>query len=832
MNLNGEIALTTQEVCRLFAEKFASVFSDERMSDDSQVSIAAGNVPLKNQSLGAFNIDYDMILRAANQLKSSNNPGPDGVPAVFIKRHIESWLVPLLFLFRSSIINGIFPSCWKFALMFTVHKKGDKRDVNNYRWITLFFLLLILAASSDGITIECRGSNYYNDNNCTFNGVYVTDLSTEIYFQSSYYTRYNFHFTNSVLKEVPKRIFETFSTVQTLYLSDCSIETLSRYTFERASSMVWLNMSANMLSELNNLVFSGAKQLSLLDLSGNNISNIEEKAFYNLGQLTTLLLNGNKLKSFADSVFSHLPALMKLYVARNELENLQSGLFQFNPSLIVLFLQSNNLVSLDKNLFNGISNMEYLWLRSNSLTSFEFDDLKVKRINIANNQLKKLKLNSATEYLIAYNNSISEVTADNFAELNLNSLDLSWNNLTSMNGIDQISSLTILDLSHNKIGALNLTSFADLKNLVDLNLEDTAINNLQHGTFSQLIVLKRLDISYNKLSRIDFDIFTSSREMEDIFIDGNRLKDVNFLEINTIFPNLKTISIADNNWNCTFLTRMIRGLNTLNITVGGSKSEKLVSDKTNVKGIYCSDSTNPLAEWNVTVKHLDKYLNESVPIPDSSEIRQIMQNAIDDISKFSDQREAIANKSNHIEAEIFDLTKKLMSFENDIYQVKKSILDVKIAQLTNATNVTSQVSNDLRKMMQELNDLTLSKLKQTKEELEFKLYQQSFKNDKLEEKISDTTGKLQTLSKQIDQNRASTFLSHNTMELRAPSTSGDTASSGTGSVQIMMVMALILLIALLTMAVLAAYRNRLPFSRKRGERYGTSNTLATIVDDI
>lgn len=698
--------------------------------------------------------------------------------------------------------------------------------------IGIFLLLVTTATMAQGIVLEC----YSSSQNCTFSGVRVEDTGTEVTFRSGgyyYSNRYHFRFVDSVLLEVPKRLFDTFTTVQSLDVDNCEIDTLSRYTFEKARELLWLNMSRNNLNELNNYVFSGANALNLLDLRENNISTIEEKAFYNLGHLTTLLLSGNRLKAFGDGVFLHLSNLKKLYVANNVLETLQSGLFQNNPLLIILFLQSNKLVYLDKALFMGISEMEYLWLRNNSLTSFDFSDLKVKRINLMNNKLKEVKLNPSYESLYLNNNSISEIIADDFSELKLSRLDLAWNNLTSMEGIEKISSLEVLDLSHNKIGALKLSSFANLKKLVDLNLEETAITNLQHGTFSQLTALKRLDISYNKLNRIDFDIFTSSSEMEEIFIEGNRLKDVNIVEVHKIFPKLKKISIADNNWNCTFLTRMIRSLNAQSITVGGFKSENLIADQTNVKGIYCTDSTNPLAEWNVTVKHLDKYLNASAPIEDYTEIKQIMQNAIDDINKFTDQRASIANKSDQLEGEIYDLTKKMMSVENEIYEVKKTILEVKMAQLANATNETL-ISGDLKKMMQELNDLTLSKLKQTKEEIEFKIYQQTFKNEKLEEKIADTSGKLLIISKQIDQGRSSSFMSHNSMELKAASPSEHVASSGTGSSQIMMVIILVLLIALLILVVMAAYRSHLPFGRrKRGERYGTSsNTLATIVDDI
>lgn len=135
MELNGKTASCPQEICQLFATKFASVFSDEQISDEL-ISRAANNVPQNGQALDVFDIDVTAISRAAVQLKSSNNPGPDGVPSAFIKKHIASLLDPLHCLFRLSLSSGVFPSCWKVANMFPVHKKGRKRDANNYRGIT------------------------------------------------------------------------------------------------------------------------------------------------------------------------------------------------------------------------------------------------------------------------------------------------------------------------------------------------------------------------------------------------------------------------------------------------------------------------------------------------------------------------------------------------------------------------------------------------------------------------------------------------------------------------------------------------------------------------
>ncbi|KAL1395864.1 hypothetical protein pipiens_010925 [Culex pipiens pipiens] len=552
-------------------------------------------------------------------------------------------------------------------------------------WFVLLRCTLLLALAGTGtfvhaLTASCsegNGGYYDNSRNCTFRNVIVDDVATTVTFSSGsgyrYNTPYHFRFVDSKLIEVPRKIFDSYSTVQLLGVAECSIESISRYTFEKASSLLLLNLSTNSLQEVKNYVFTGASSLNHLDLSNNNISVIEEKAFANF----------------------------------------------------------------------------------------------------------------------------------------------------------QITAVELMDLSHNALGPLKLTSFAKLTNLIDLNLEDTKISNLQHGTFSQLSSLKRLDISYNKLNRIDVDIFTSSHHLEELYIDGNRLKEFSYQEIHKIFPQMNKISIADNYWNCTFLTKMIRSLNTQTIVVGGFKSESLIADKTNVKGIYCTDDTNPLNEWNTTLKHLDKYLNNSEPIVDTTEIKQIMQNAIDDIEKFNEQKMALANTSEKLEGEILDLTKKQLALENDLIQVKQTILDVKLSQLQNATTNDTFVSSDLKRMMTELNVLTETKFNLTSQKLELKIYEQSFKIDKFMDKINENAEKLLMLRKQLDQTANPAFASYNPAMFQGlksePSTAG---SSHTLTIVIMGT-----LIVLLVAALAVLYRKSRRVTLRGKSCYSTSNTLATMMDN-
>ena len=49
----------------------------------------------------------------------------------------ESLVAPLTLIYDKSLKNGILPDCWKKATVVAIHKKGSKRDVRNYRPVSL-----------------------------------------------------------------------------------------------------------------------------------------------------------------------------------------------------------------------------------------------------------------------------------------------------------------------------------------------------------------------------------------------------------------------------------------------------------------------------------------------------------------------------------------------------------------------------------------------------------------------------------------------------------------------------------------------------------------------
>lgn len=77
------------------------------------------------------------ILDIIKSLKNTNSSGVDGISNKTLK-HIAFNIVDVLaFIFNSSVFSGIFPKKLKAANILALFKKGDRRDVNNYRPISL-----------------------------------------------------------------------------------------------------------------------------------------------------------------------------------------------------------------------------------------------------------------------------------------------------------------------------------------------------------------------------------------------------------------------------------------------------------------------------------------------------------------------------------------------------------------------------------------------------------------------------------------------------------------------------------------------------------------------
>jgi hypothetical protein len=78
-------------------------------------------------------VSEDEVVKVARTLKNKLATGSDGIPDYVIKQSIDYLKIPLADIFNSSLGMGIFPDKLKTAKIIPVYKKGNTRDINNYR---------------------------------------------------------------------------------------------------------------------------------------------------------------------------------------------------------------------------------------------------------------------------------------------------------------------------------------------------------------------------------------------------------------------------------------------------------------------------------------------------------------------------------------------------------------------------------------------------------------------------------------------------------------------------------------------------------------------------
>jgi hypothetical protein len=84
-----------------------------------------------------FPVTESEVEKVAKGLKNKLSAGIDEIPDYVVKQCIKLLKKPLANIYNASLESGIFPDQLKIAKVVPVYKKGDKKDVQNYRPIAL-----------------------------------------------------------------------------------------------------------------------------------------------------------------------------------------------------------------------------------------------------------------------------------------------------------------------------------------------------------------------------------------------------------------------------------------------------------------------------------------------------------------------------------------------------------------------------------------------------------------------------------------------------------------------------------------------------------------------
>lgn len=143
-------------VANFFAQFFSQSFTDHVLEPDHDYfSYIYGRA---QTSLVTINISSTSVVEKISKLKDDYSPGPDGLPAIVLKKCANYLAQPITALFQLSISQGVFPQLWKDSYIIPIHKKGRKNEVTNYRPIAKLSCIPKLFESIvyDAMSFHCK----------------------------------------------------------------------------------------------------------------------------------------------------------------------------------------------------------------------------------------------------------------------------------------------------------------------------------------------------------------------------------------------------------------------------------------------------------------------------------------------------------------------------------------------------------------------------------------------------------------------------------------------------------------------------------------------------
>ena len=134
LNGNQELVTDRKELANILQQQFSSVYSDPNCPD---VSAPTFTVPPVIRSDTEVVLTQDCIEEAISEIKLDSASGPDGIPAILLKRCAASLSLPIYLLWSESMSSGIVPSYYKMGYVSPLFKKGSRCEAGNYRPVTL-----------------------------------------------------------------------------------------------------------------------------------------------------------------------------------------------------------------------------------------------------------------------------------------------------------------------------------------------------------------------------------------------------------------------------------------------------------------------------------------------------------------------------------------------------------------------------------------------------------------------------------------------------------------------------------------------------------------------
>jgi len=332
------------------------------------------------------------------------------------------------------------------------------------------------------------------------------------------------------------------------------------------SSLEEIHSGSNEITTLNSTSLSGLSKLEKLDLSRNNLTSLSGSMFPTNTSLKLLILKNNKIGAMASDSFTSMPQLERLRLSRNRITMVSRDLFSQLQNLQTLDLGKNRLSQVGHLYFTNLKRLRHLNLKRNRLTelldgSF-YGCQALESLNLESNQLTRVKAGPffglvALKELFLARNNISEIRESvwAYATSSVQLLDLSENHLGAIEKkhFAGANSMRTLRLAKNEILHIELESFADLHQLLNLDLSGNGLSDgIQSSSstvFNALGSLTALNLKGNRLQSITSKLLRGMEALENLDLSNNPVATVESYAFSAL-NNLKDLVIKTDSLVC------------------------------------------------------------------------------------------------------------------------------------------------------------------------------------------------------------------------------------------------------------------------------------------
>ncbi|KAL3860757.1 hypothetical protein ACJMK2_010830 [Sinanodonta woodiana] len=379
--------------------------------------------------------------------------------------------------------------------------------------IVLFFPVLVsstfLSDPSPGVCPEpCFCNKMLTSVNCQ--GKKLTDIPSDIPRSvEKLYLNYN------DLTSVPAFSFQNLTNLQLLYLDHNKISNIQPWGFGNLSNVVYIDLRSNLLTSLVANSLSGMPRLESVYLTTNRLDTIDGQAFYDSNNLRNISLSANKF-SFIPSL-GYQPKFKSLVMEGNYITNgTFPESFSISSQLTDIILSNNKIKRLTKSTFVALRNtgVTKVEISRNAISDIAEDTFSVLT------SLRSLKLAVNPLSGPALERALSGLKSKDFTYLNIENISLGGYLPNSTFHLLRNTSFKYLIMSNNVIRNIPDRAFADLENLLTLDLSGCGIMTSENTAFQGLKSLDILFMNDNLLIDVPINLPSTLRKL---YLNGNRI---------------------------------------------------------------------------------------------------------------------------------------------------------------------------------------------------------------------------------------------------------------------------------------------------------------------